>query len=273
MNIQADRKELNEDLIILKRYLHDGWLLKRKFLRKHDIDGQRIAFDIDELEKEYQKEINKWLNTVATFISNRFENEKQLHFHFVEPKRDVYTGNHPLGKFTHPFEKHLYALEEVINQLDNLSLNRFKNGHEYDFPLELALEGKVFKIQGYGISNSIELVTLQKAGTSVILEPIFKICRSKPTTWKTISKKQIESVAGLDNLFSVQKIFKNFYQLSKYISGIGLTGILRKLFVGKIDNQKIKMRISVPSKDWDNLSNKDKKEVVNILSKIASSRK
>lgn len=192
---------------------------------------------------------------------------------YVQRKLNGYLrgGNFSKDQYlNHIFRVHSYIIEKLPKNDEDKIIATLADG----FPLELILAGKVLKIQGYALNNPIELITMQIKGTAAILEPIFKICRSKPTTWKTISKKKMETIVGFDKfmLSSVQEVFKNPTRFSKYINGIGLKGSLRKLFVGKIDNQSIRIRTAVTSKDWNSLSDKDKKEVVNTILEKASSR-
>src|SRR5436190_17504377 len=107
----------------------------KPFLKKHDIDGQREAFDVDALKKDYEDAINAWYRTVAQYIFDNFE--KYLYFHFTKLKTDAMSLGHPLGNLTHALDKHLFALEEVIIRLEerrNLAIRQ-----EIAFGLKQAL--------------------------------------------------------------------------------------------------------------------------------------
>jgi len=114
--MKEDKEGLDRSLFILNKYLYDGFLIKTNFLKKHDIDGQKEAFDLEQLHEEYRGEVNKWLNIVAKYLFDKFE--KYLYFHFIQPKADSMDYLHPLGKTTHALDKHLYALEDVIMRIE-----------------------------------------------------------------------------------------------------------------------------------------------------------
>ena len=174
--------------------------------------------------------------------------------------------------------------KDQFDKFLGFSKSRNINGKERDpkkfvdkeadgFPLELILAGKVLRIQGYVLKESVDLITIQTGGSAALLDPIFKICRSKPTSWKTISKKKIETTVGYSKISSFQEVLKDLTKFSKYTSGVGLKGALRSLFIGKINDQTgIKIRIAIPIKDWNNLPTKKQEEVVNSLLEISSSR-
>lgn len=155
-----------------------------------------------------------------------------------------------------------------IKQAPEMSDNK-----RLEFPLELVLTGKVLKIQGYAVDEPIDLINMQSGGSALLFDPIFKLCRSQPTRWSTISKKKIEATVGFDKLSSFQEVIKDLTIFSKYTSGIGLKGVLRRLFIGKINDQMgITIRIAVPTKDWVSLPSKKKEKVVNSLLEISRSR-
>jgi len=114
--MNQDQENLERSLSILNKYLYDGYLIKLHFLSKHDVDGQKEAFDIDQLQNEYKDEINKWLNIVAGYLFKKFE--RYLYFHFIQLKTDAMSIKHPLGGLTYSLERHLFALEEVITRLE-----------------------------------------------------------------------------------------------------------------------------------------------------------
>src|SRR5689334_19280734 len=100
-----NQDELDKAITQLNQYLQQGFLIKQTYLRKHDVEGQNQAFDVDQLRKEYEAEINKWLNEVAAYLQPF---GFRYFFHFIQTKIDAITNGHPLWGFTHALEKHLF---------------------------------------------------------------------------------------------------------------------------------------------------------------------
>ena len=107
---------LQEGINFLDKCLYSGYLLKQKYLQNYENESKEAGFDVKGLQVRFENDINQWLNEVAQYIFGNFE--KNLYFHFLEPKGDALTYPHPLGNLRHALEKHLYALEEVIVRLD-----------------------------------------------------------------------------------------------------------------------------------------------------------
>ncbi len=167
----------------------------------------------------------------------------------------------------------LEKLRHIKNLIEAKEMPEINGNRKSDYPLELVLAGKVLKVQGYVLQEPVHLITIQAVGSATLFEPLFKICRSQPTSWKTISKKKIEATVGYDKISSFKEVLKELTKFSKYTSGVGLKGALRSLFIGKVNDQTgIKIRIAVPIKDWNNLPTKKQEEVVNRLLEISSSR-
>lgn len=145
-----------------------------------------------------------------------------------------------------------------------------------DYPLELNYSGNTLTISGSAIEKVVTLVHTQSEGSGLLLDSISKICKSKPTAWHKLDKKSLgTSMDFLNKVLSnnLNEAINNPTKFSKYLTGIGLKKPIRQLFVAKASTDlKLKFRLAVPNKDWDNLSIGHKKEVVKYLTELASSR-
>lgn len=110
--------ELDQLIQALDTFLYQGYLLKTHTVDDWNVKSiQENKPDIEQYKLNFEKQINDWLNQVATLLVSRFK-EKHLYFHFVHTKTDALSLSHPLGNLTHALEKHLFALEDVIVRLE-----------------------------------------------------------------------------------------------------------------------------------------------------------
>ena len=121
-----------QSLSLLNNSLYAGYLLKTNYHQQYDVDSKVEGFDITKYLKQYEEDINKWYGPVAKFIFDNYE--RHLYFHFIQPKSDAMSYSHPLGNLTHVIEKHLFALEDVIQRIEernNLEVRREIAEKEY----------------------------------------------------------------------------------------------------------------------------------------------
>lgn len=103
----------------LDTFLYEGYLLKTHKIDEWNIKSKQEGNkpDINEYKLDFEKQINAWLNEVATVLFNQFK-EKHPYFHFVHPKSDALTSGHPLGDLASALGRHLFALEDIIIRLE-----------------------------------------------------------------------------------------------------------------------------------------------------------
>lgn len=128
--------EINELIHELDTFLYQGYLLKT-----HTIDDWNVKSkqeenkpDIEQYKIDFEKQINDWLNQVASLLFSRFK-ERHLYFHFIHPKLGLsFSFSHPLGNLTHALGNHLFTLEDIIIRLEerrNLSIRQEIAEKEY----------------------------------------------------------------------------------------------------------------------------------------------
>jgi len=130
--MNTDQETLNQSLNDLNEYLYQGYSLKTYYSQKYKKESKKKNFKVEKLQKEYEDDINKWLNFVAKYLHKKIE--AYLYFHFVNPKSNALTNFHPLGKLEISLDKYLHALEEIIIRIEerrNLMLRQEIAEKEY----------------------------------------------------------------------------------------------------------------------------------------------
>lgn len=217
-----NQDDLEKVISQLNQYLQQGYLIKQAYLRKHDIEGQKEAFDVDQLRKEYETEINKWLTEVANYLQSfgfRF------FFHFVNTKVDAITNSHPLWGFTHALEKHLFALEDVIVWLEerkNLAVRKeiAEMEHETDILYKITYSEHTREVK----LNHMVLANPQSDSKAV---NFFEYIYSNPN--KPIEVKDIEEATAFTLSDNIQDILRD----------LGFKGNIRKVFFPVATKNKV----------------------------------
>lgn len=208
-----NQDELDKAIIQLNQYLQQGFLIKQTYLRKHDIEGQKQAFDVDQLRKEYETEINKWLNEVSTYLQPF---GFRYFFHFYHVKGDALSYNHPLWGFTHALEKHLFALEDIIvwfEERQNLAVRKeiAELEHEADILYKITYSEHLREIK----LNNMVLANLQSDSKNV---NFFEYVFSNPNIPLAVS--DIEEATAMPLASNIQDILRD----------LGFKGNIRKVF-------------------------------------------
>ena len=211
--MQNNQDDLNQVISELNQYLHVGYTLKLTYLRKHDVDGQKEAFDVDELRKEYSDKINMWLNEIAKHLQKQ---DFQYLFHFLQPKDDAMSYSHPLGNITHALEKHLFALEDVIVRLEekkNLAVRQeiAEKEHEADILYKIAYSDHTREIK----LNGMVLANPQSDSKNV---NFFEYVYLHPNIQIAVS--DIEDASAMQLADNIQDILRD----------LGFKGSIRKVF-------------------------------------------
>lgn len=138
------------------------------------------------------------------------------------------------------------------------------------YPLELYYSGDRLMVRGNVIPNPITLVSHQSKSSGLLLDPIFKACKSRPTQWQILTKHKIMTCFKYDDTElqdEIEKLLDNPSKFRKYLSNAGLKGLIRKLFIGKTGRDlRIKFRLVVTIEEWDSLSVNDQENIVKSLS-------
>ncbi len=211
--MQNNKDDLGLVISELNQYLHVGYTLKLTYLKKHDVDGQKEAFDVDELKKEYNEKINIWFKEIADHLQKL---DFQYLFHFVQPKDDAMSYSHPLGNLTHALEKHLFALEDVIVRLEerkNLAVRQEIADKEYqvDTLYKITYSEHLREIK----LNNIVLANLQSDSKNV---NFFEYVFSNPNIPLAVS--DIEEATAMPLASNIQDILRD----------LGFKGNIRKVF-------------------------------------------
>jgi len=221
--MQFDEEKLNEALLTLNNYLFEGVQIKQAFLKKHDIDGQKEAFDVDSLKKEYEDAINAWYRIVAQYIFDNFE--KYLYFHFTQLKTDAMSIGHPLGNLTHALDKHLFALEEVIIRLEerrNLAIRQeiAEKEHQTDV---------LYKITYNEHTREVKLnnIILTKTDFNSENDNCFNYIYANP--YRPIGIEELETASG-------DKLKK---RLAHIVRDLGFVNELKNVFFPVVTKDKI----------------------------------
>ena len=167
--------------------------------------------------------------------------------------------------------------ETICGEFRNKQLEHSANvlsesEQKLDNPLELTYSGNILSIQGYTINRMVKLIRTQSEGSGLLIEPIFKLCKSRPTQWHKLTKKGLDTYIpyGDTELRSgIERVAENPQTLRKYFSRIGIKGPIRDFFVGKSNNDLgLKFRIAMPKLEWDKLPKDRKRKIVNnVLNK------
>lgn len=213
MKYMQNQDDLTNALSKLNQYLNVGYSIKLTYLRKHDIEGQQEVFDVNQLQKDYQDSINKWLNEVANFLKPY---DFQYFFHFVQPKDDAMTYAHPLGNYTHALEKHLFALEEVIVRFEekkNLAIRQeiAEKEQEADILYKITYSEHTREIK----LNEMVLANPQSDSKNV---NFFEYVYLRPNTQIAVS--DIEEASAMQLTDNIQDILRD----------LGFKGNIRKVF-------------------------------------------
>lgn len=144
------------------------------------------------------------------------------------------------------------------------------------YPLKLVLSGNQLLIQGYAIPSSVKLVEHQLEGSGLLLNPIFKACRARPSEWHKLTKARINTCVKYEDIElqkGVSHALENPAQFRKYLSKIGLKNPINKLFIRRASGGLgIKFRLIVPDEEWQDLSGIEREKVVKFISERASSK-
>lgn len=211
--MQNSQAELTKTVEELNQLLSVGLTLKQTYLRKHDINGQKEAFDVNQLQKEYGEKINMWANEVTSRLKPF---DFQFSFHFLQPKNDAMSYAHPLGHLTHTLEKHLFALEDVIVRLEerkNLAVRQEIADKEYqaDTLYKITYSEHLREIK----LNNIVLANLQSDSKNV---NFFEYVFSNPNIPLAVS--DIEEATAMSLASNIQDILRD----------LGFKGNTRKVF-------------------------------------------
>lgn len=217
-----NQDELDKVIAQLNQYLQQGFLIKQTYLRKHDIEGQKQAFDVDQLQKEYESEINKWLNEVANYLQPF---GFRYFFHFYHVKGDALSIPHPLWGFTHALEKHLFALEDIIvwfEERKNLAVRKeiAEMEHEADTLYKITYSEHTREIK----LNKMVLANPQSDSKAV---NFFEYVYANPN--KPIEVKDIEGTAAFTLSNNIQDILRD----------LGFKGNIRKVFFPVATKNKV----------------------------------
>ena len=132
----------------------------------------------------------------------------------------------------------------------------------YTYPIELTLSGKELKISGSRVDHQVFLASIHSDGSGILLYPIFKICKAKPTNWITITIEAIKAVGPWGSNPAMDNVLKNLPQFAKYISDKGLKKPIRNLFFGGINKD---------TDEWEKMSQEACANVVKYLKQLPSS--
>ena len=207
MNDTTKSDKLSVIVQELDNFLYEGYLL-----RTHTIDSWNLQSK-DELNKpdanvfnnNFEKNINDWLNKVASFLVNNFA-EKNLYFHFISPPTGLsFSYNHPLGRLSAALEKHLLALEEVIVRLEerkNLTIRKEIADTE-------AKADILYQIKFSPHTREIKLneILLAKPNSDSKNLNFFEYVFAHPN--ERINMKDVEESAGMELAGNIQDILRD----------------------------------------------------------------
>lgn len=245
--------ELNNLISQLDTLLYNGYLLKT-----HTVDNWRQLAntlnqpDVNQYKKNYEDKINEWLRSVADILVNSF-NEKHLYFHFINTKKGLsFTSSDPLAHLNDAFDRHLFALEEIILRLEekqNLSVRQKIAEKEYqsdilysitysDHTREIKLNNIVLKKPDFNSENDncfnficqnagrpIGIAELEEATGSKLNKRLAHIVRD--LGFKKELKDIFFPVVTKDQVMFVNPITKQ-YALKHDLPAINFTKIGRK---------------------------------------------
>lgn len=187
----------------------------------------------------------------------------------------------PTDKFDKYYEKYKKTVNNTYVKNDekknntSVKLDNQSNKKNDDPPpivaLQLFLTGDRLCITGSAVENqTIELKKI-RGGSSSLVEPVLKVCKNHPYTFKTITFSDLQSKTDIKST-SLENSTKNIPLFKSYLSNIGLKGELRKLFYGNSpEGLGFKFRISVMQEEWNGLSETKQQIIVNMLNKKAVS--
>lgn len=152
---------------------------------------------------------------------------------------------------------------------------KFNNGLQsfIDPPaLRLLLNGDRLCIAGSVIENKTIELNRIRGGSGSLIEPLLKVCKNHPYTFKTITLNDLQSKTDMQSK-SLEASTKNIPLFKSYLSNIGLKDELRKLFFANSpEGLGFKFRIMVSPEEWNKLPTKIKQNVVNTINKKALSK-
>ena len=142
----------------------------------------------------------------------------------------------------------------------------------YSYPIELIFSGKELKICGSQIDYQVFLASVHSDGSGVLLDPIFKICKAKPTGWVRITAEAVTAVKPWGSNPAINDVLKNLPQFAKYTSYIGLKKPIRNLFFGGInkDGNSFKFRTALPVDEWEKMPQEVRTNIVKYLKQLPS---
>lgn len=226
MNSDNSNK-LNQLIKELDTFLYQGYLLKTHVIDDWNVKSKQEENkpDIEQYKKDFENQINEWLNRVALLLFSNFD-EKHLYFHFVHPKPGLsFSFSHPLGNLTHALGNHLFTLEDIILGLEerrNLSVRQEIAEKEYE-------ADTLYRVTYSEHTRELKLnnITLAHPNSDSKAVNFFEYVFQQPNTEVEVSK--IEENTGQDLSDNIHDILRD----------LGFTGSVRQIFFPIATKKKV----------------------------------